>query len=77
MIDLVDEDDIVILYSTAASTLDVGDQVVIEGEYMELTMVDDDRADIDEVFVKGYSHNSGDVVSFSLYADDEYDVWSV
>ena len=72
-----DQDDIQVIDRVFAYSLEERDQVIIEGDYVELSIVDQDRPDKDEVFVKGYSHVSGDTVSFPLYAYDEFDLWSV
>lgn len=70
-------DDIQILFSTSADTLVAGDQIVVEGDHIEIHKIDDDREDIDEILVIGYSHDSGDRVEYSLFADDEFEVWSI
>lgn len=72
-----DQDDIQIIDRVFAYSLEEKDQVIIEGDYIELSIVDNDREDKDEVFIKGYSYVSGDMVELPLYAYDEYDLWSV
>jgi hypothetical protein len=76
MTDLVDTEDIEILYYTPASTVEETDQVVIEDDYIEVKSVED-TDDIDEVVIVGYSHVSGDTVRLSLYADDLVGIWTV
>jgi hypothetical protein len=61
----------------SADTIEVGDQILIDGDPIEVTFVDKDREDIDEVLIRGYSHESGDTAEYSLFADDYYDVWAV
>jgi hypothetical protein len=68
--------DIEIIDSIAAYSVEAGDQIVIEGDLVEVTFVGETE-DIDEVFVIGYSHESGDRVEYPLFADDMFDVWSV
>jgi len=76
MTEIISEEDIEILYHTPASTLEATDQVVIEDDYIEVKEVIE-TDDIDEVVIKGYSHISGDSVTYSLFADDLYGIWSV
>ena len=76
MTDVVDVDDIVVIDTVPAHTLEVGDQIIVEDDYVEIKEIAE-SLDVDEVVVRGYSHVSGDTVEYSLYADDEYDLWSV
>lgn len=61
---------------THAYALVPGDQIIIEGDLFIVHSVDDDRDDIDEVFVKGENLSGGED-EFALYADDEYELWSI
>jgi hypothetical protein len=66
--------DINIIDSISADTIANGDQIIVQGDPIEvrgITYTDD----IDEVIVKGWSWTEGDVVEHSLYADDYFDVW--
>lgn len=65
-----------IIDSISADTIEVGDQILIDGDPIEVKAVMEGD-DIDEVIVKGYSHESGDTETYSLYADDYFDVWAV
>ena len=65
-----------IIDSISADTIESGDQIIVEGDPIEVKSVHDSD-DIDEVIVIGYSHVSGDTERYSLYADDYYDVWAV
>jgi hypothetical protein len=58
-----------------ADTLENGDQVVINGmDYLEnVSIIKED----DAVMVKGYSHISGDSVTYILNYDTEVGLWSV
>lgn len=51
-------------------------QIIIDGDPVEVKSAVWGE-DEDEVVVKGYSHESGDSVTYTLFADDEFDVWSV
>lgn len=66
----------IVIDNISADTIEVGDQIIIEGDLIEVKSVLDSD-DIDEVIVMGYSHQSGDTERYSLYADDYFDVWSV
>lgn len=69
-------DDVKVIDSVSADTIEVGDQIVVDGDYVEVKGLDE-TLDPDEVVVTGYSHNSGDRVMYSLYADDYYEIWTV
>ena len=60
----------------SADTIEVGDQIIVEGDPIGVTDIEL-TMDPDEVIVKGYSYESGDSVSYSLYADDYFEVWAV
>ena len=65
-----------IIDTIPAYSIEVGDQIIVDGDYIEVrTVVETD--DVDEIVVTGYSHDSGDTETYSLFADDEYDVWSI
>lgn len=65
-----------IIDNISADTIEVGDQIIIEGDPIEVRDIWPSM-DIDEIIVRGYSHISGDSEVYSLYADDYYDVWAV
>lgn len=66
-----------VIDNISADTIEAGDQIIVDGDPIEVTHVDNDREDIDEILVRGFSHDSGDTVEYPLYADDYYDVWTV
>lgn len=68
--------DVNIIDTISADTIEVGDQILIEGDPIEVTYVGETE-DIDEIIVKGFSHDSGDSETYSLYADDYFDIWAV
>lgn len=68
--------DVNIIDNISADTIEVGDQILIEGDPIEVTYVGE-TDDIDEIIIKGFSHDSGDRETYSLYADDYFDVWAV
>lgn len=65
-----------IIDTIAADTIEVGDQILIDGDPIEVKFVLESD-DIDEVIVGGYSHETGDTETYSLYADDCFDFWAV
>lgn len=65
-----------IIDTISADSIEVGDQIIVEGDPIEVTYVGETE-DIDEVVVKGYSHDTGDREVYSLFADDYYDIWAV
>lgn len=65
-----------IIDNISADTIEVGDQILIDGDPIEVKSVSEGE-DFDEIIVKGYSHESGDTETYSLYADDYFDVWAV
>lgn len=68
--------DVNIIDNISADTIEVGDQIIVDGDHIEVREVRD-SSDIDEVIVRGYSHLTGDTETYSLYADDYFDVWSL
>lgn len=68
--------EIIVIDTVPASTLERGDQILIQGELVEVLAVRE-TDDIDEIVVTGYSNDTGDIEHWSLYADDEYDLWGV
>lgn len=65
-----------IIDNISADTIEIGDQIIIDGDPVEVTIVEP-TADPDEVIVYGYSHETGDTARYSLFADDYYDLWAV
>lgn len=65
-----------IIDNISADTIGSGDQIIIDGDLIEVKSVED-TADIDEVLVHGYNNTTGDMETFSLFADDYFDVWSI
>lgn len=58
-----------------ASTLEAGDQIVVDGDNLiEVRSVDDD---IDVITVNGYSNDTGDLVTVTLDPDDLVPLWGV
>lgn len=68
--------DTTVIDNISADTIEVGDRVIIEDDRIEVNSVAE-TDDIDEIVVSGYSHNTGDIVEYSLYADDYFDVWGL
>lgn len=66
----------IIVDTISADTIEVGDQVIIENDPVEVTDVRS-TADVDEIVVVGFSHQSGDNVEYSLFADDYFDLWGI
>lgn len=68
--------DIEVFDTVPAYSIEVGDQIVVESDHIEVSHIAE-TDDLDEVIVSGYSHDSGDRVEYSLFADDMFDVWTV
>lgn len=67
-----------IIDTISADTIEVGDQILVDGDPVEVrAILNEYGQDPDEVIIRGYSHEEGDSVVYSLYADDYYDVWAV
>jgi len=62
-----------------ADQIEVGDQILINGDPVEVTDLTDDHVetDVDLLEVTGYSHNTGDLVSYTVGAWDRVDLWAV
>lgn len=65
-----------IIDNISADTIEVGDQILIEGDPIEVKSINE-TDDIDEIVISGYSHDTGDTETYSLFADDYFDVWGV
>lgn len=65
-----------ILDTIDADQIEVGDQILIDGDPIE---VDDlgETEDDSEIIVYGFSHESGDRVNIPLPYDYRVDVWAV
>lgn len=57
----------------AASTVDTGDQILYSNDPIEVKWVSDDG---DAILVKGYSHLTGDSVTYILNPDTEVGLWT-
>lgn len=68
--------DINILDTIDADQIEVGDQILVDGDPIE---VDDitETDDLDEVVVHGFSHESGDRVVIPLPYNYRVDVWAI
>lgn len=73
----MNENDIIIIDTIDADQIEVGDQIVLDGEYIEVSFVGDDPADDSAVLVNGYSWDEGDFVANSLPYDYRVDVWGL
>lgn len=74
----MDTTDLNIFDSVPAHTVEVGDQIIIDGDPIEVRKVEDDpEAPVEGIRFTGYSHETGDTVVYDVYFDDEYDVWGV
>lgn len=60
-----------------ADHVEVGDQIIIDGDLIEVSFVGDMDDDPDGVIIKGYSNESGDLVTHEVYFGDAFDVWTV
>lgn len=72
----MENDDISIIDNVSADTLSAGDQIVIQDELFIIHSVNADMEDIDEILVTGENLSGGEN-SFSLFADDYFDVWTI
>jgi len=73
---MIDTDDIQTIDTVPAYSLEEGDQVIVEGDLIEIRSIQE-TDDPDEIVIRGYSHTDGDTVTLSLFADDTYDLWSI
>lgn len=68
--------EITVFDTVSADTLEVGDQIIVDGDPISITGISE-TDDPDEILVTGYSFNSGDTETYSLFADDYFDLWGV
>jgi hypothetical protein len=57
-----------------ADTLESGDQILFQNDPMEVSDIVDSG---DSIMVKGYSHLTGDSVTYILTPDAEVGLWTV
>lgn len=62
-----------IIDSIMVDYLEVGDFVVVDGDHIEITAV---TGHMDMVYIKGYSNDTGDEVTYTLPFDKYLDIWS-
>lgn len=64
--------------SITADQIEVGDQILVDGDPVEVTTVGEDpEAPLEGIRVVGYSHESGDSVTYDLWFGDYVDLWAV
>jgi len=64
-----------IFYEVDADQIEVGDQVIIYGEPVEVTGIVDDVDDI--IVISGFSHTTGDKEIYTVGFNDTFEVWGV
>lgn len=70
--------DIQVFDTIQADQIEVGDQILVDGDPIEVTFVGPDPFNtLEGVRVSGYSHEFGDTVVYDLYFSDSVDLWSV
>lgn len=67
-------DDMEVYDYVAAATVEAKDQIFYEHDYVEVSSVIDSG---EAIMVKGYSHVTGDTVSYILTPDTEVGLWAV
>ena len=66
------------IYDTiAADAIEVRDQIIVDGDPIEVTFVSESENDDSEIIVKGFSHETGDYVEYDLPFDYTVDLWAV
>lgn len=60
-----------------ADQIEPGDQIIVDGDFVERVAVHESDVDIDEIIVTGFSYESGDAVTYSLPFDYEVGLWAV
>lgn len=72
----MDDDILVLDTKVQAWQLDIGDGIVLDGEFVEIQDLLD-SGDDDEVCVLGYSHSTGEQDTYPLVWDDSFNLWTV
>lgn len=67
-------DDLNIIDTIMASTIEAGDQILIGTDPVEVRGVLDQG---ETIYIRGYSHDTGGMEEYSLPADSYYDLWAV
>lgn len=60
-----------------ADEIEDGDQIIVKGDLLENVRVNGDPDDVSVVIVTGYSHESGDIATYTLNYDDDVELWSL
>jgi hypothetical protein len=71
------ETNIIIHDTIDADQIEIGDQILVDGDPIEVDDFTESESDDSEVIVYGFSHESGDRVTISLPYDYRVDLWSV
>jgi hypothetical protein len=65
-----------IIDTIQADQIEVGDQILVDGDPIEVRSLPD-TYDLDEVVVVGYSHETGGIETYSLPFDYDVEIWAV
>lgn len=65
-------------YEVDADQIEQGDQILFYGDPVEVTNVFDDPADpLRFIMVAGFSHATGDSVTYKIKFNERFEVWGV
>ena len=73
----ISDTDISVYDSIQADQIEVGDQIIVDGDPIEVTYVSESEIDDTEIIVRGFSHESGDAANYSLPFDYDVDLWTI
>jgi len=62
-------------YEVDGDQIEIGDQVIIYGEPVEVTAINDEMGD--KIIISGYSHATGDREIYTIGHNDRFEVWGV
>lgn len=65
-------------YEVDADQIEAGDQILVYGDPVEVTTVYDDPADpLRFIVIAGFSHDTGDSVSYTVRFNESFSVWGI
>lgn len=64
-------------FEVDADQVEVGDQIIVDGDPIEVTSIDDDGSDYFYILFRGFSHESGDSVQYRLHFKHSVEIWGI
>lgn len=69
--------DIIVTDTIDADQIEIGDQIIVNAEPIEVDTISDTPDDSDGIRVSGFSWEDGDRVTHDLHYSERVDLWAV